>query len=59
METLDNLTPKQVAGLMTDNLPGLPEKENIINRVFDHLLVSPVERRLPDVLQNLLLISQM
>ncbi|XP_058624469.1 uncharacterized protein LOC131535942 [Onychostoma macrolepis] len=59
LETLDNLTPKQVAGLMADNLPGLPEKEVIINRVFDHLLVSPVERGLPDVLQNLLLISQM
>ncbi|RXN36571.1 hypothetical protein ROHU_002840 [Labeo rohita] len=59
LETLDNLTPKQVAGLMAENLPGLPEKEVIINRVFDHLLVSPVERGLPDVLQNLLLISQM
>lgn len=44
---------------MADNLPGLPEKEVIINRVFDHLLVSPVKRGLPDVLQNLLLISQM
>lgn len=58
LENLDNLTPKQVAGLMADNLPGLPEKEVIINTVFDHLLESPVKRGLPDVLQNLLIISQ-
>ncbi len=43
---------------MVEDLPGLPEKEVVINRVFDHLLESPVERGLPDVLQNLLLISQ-
>ncbi|XP_026121056.1 uncharacterized protein LOC113100648 [Carassius auratus] len=59
LETLDNLTPKQVAGLLVEELPGLPEKKVVINTVFDHLFVSPVERGLPDVLQNLLSISQM
>ncbi|XP_026121057.1 uncharacterized protein LOC113100649 [Carassius auratus] len=58
LETLDNLTPKQVAGLLVEELPGLPEKKVVINTVFDHLFVSPVERGLPDVLQNLLSISQ-
>ncbi|KAL1281634.1 hypothetical protein QQF64_000437 [Cirrhinus molitorella] len=59
LETLDNLTPKQVAGLMAENIPGLPEKDIIINKVFNHLLVSPADRGLRDVLQNLLFISQM
>jgi len=43
---------------MVEDLPGLPQKEVIIERVFDHLLESPVDRGLPGVLQNLLLLSQ-
>uniref|UniRef100_A0A9J7Y4Y7 Uncharacterized protein n=1 Tax=Cyprinus carpio carpio TaxID=630221 RepID=A0A9J7Y4Y7_CYPCA len=53
LKTLDSLTPKQVAGLMVEDLPGLPPKDVVITRVFDHLLVSPVERGLPDVLELL------
>ncbi|XDV17109.1 hypothetical protein PO909_016533, partial [Leuciscus waleckii] len=58
LETLVYLSPVQMVGLMVVDLPGLPQKEVIINRVFDHLLVSPVDRGLPDVLQNLLLLPQ-
>ncbi|XP_077093936.1 uncharacterized protein LOC143746088 [Siphateles boraxobius] len=58
LETLDNLSPAQMVGLMVVDLPGLPQKEVIINRVFDHLLVSPVDRGLPDVLQNLRFLPQ-
>jgi len=57
LETLDNLSPEQVVGLMVEDLPGLPEKEVVINRVFDHLLESPVERGLPDVLDLLYIFS--
>ncbi|XP_043108750.1 uncharacterized protein mslnb isoform X2 [Puntigrus tetrazona] len=57
LESLNYLTAEQVVGLMVEDLPHLPEKEVIINTVFDHLLVSPEESGLPDVLQNLLLIS--
>ncbi|XP_077101801.1 uncharacterized protein LOC143753360 [Siphateles boraxobius] len=57
LETLDNLSPVQMVGLMVNGLPGL-QQNDVINRVFDHLLVSPVDRGLPDVLQNLLLLPQ-
>ncbi|XP_051551587.1 uncharacterized protein LOC127439394, partial [Myxocyprinus asiaticus] len=59
LETLVYLSPGQMVGLMVDELPGLPEKDAVINRVFNHLLESPVERRLPEVLENLLSRSQM
>ncbi|XP_051994237.1 uncharacterized protein mslnb isoform X31 [Xyrauchen texanus] len=59
LETLVSLSPDQMVGLMVDDLPGLPEKNVVINRVFDHLLESPVERGLPGVLENLLSRSQM
>ncbi|XP_039511539.1 uncharacterized protein mslnb isoform X1 [Pimephales promelas] len=58
LETLVYLSPVQMVGLMVEDLPGLPQKEVIIDRVFDHLLESPVDRGLPGVLQNLLLLSQ-
>ncbi|XP_056627073.1 uncharacterized protein mslnb isoform X2 [Triplophysa dalaica] len=53
LETLVYLSPVQKVDLMVDDLPGLPEKNEIINKVFDHLLESPVERHLPKVLQRL------
>ncbi|XP_067298499.1 uncharacterized protein [Pseudorasbora parva] len=58
LETLVYLSSVQKVELMVVDLPGLPQKEVIINSVFDHLLVSPVDRGLPDVLNNLILISQ-
>ncbi|XP_056111002.1 uncharacterized protein LOC130088309 [Rhinichthys klamathensis goyatoka] len=58
LETLVYLSPGQMVGLMVEDLPGLPQKEVIINRVFDHLLESPVDRGLPGVLQSLLLLPQ-
>ncbi|RXN34382.1 hypothetical protein ROHU_004044 [Labeo rohita] len=56
LETLDNLTPKQMVGLIVNSQPGVPQNV-VINRVFDHLLVSPVERGLPDVLELLYIFS--
>ncbi|XP_073716201.1 uncharacterized protein mslnb isoform X2 [Misgurnus anguillicaudatus] len=58
LETLDYLSANQKVELMVDDLPELTEKDLIINEVFDYLLVSPVERGLPDVLQILLIRSQ-
>lgn len=52
------LSPDQMVGLMVDDLPGLPEKNVVVDRVFNHLLESPVERGLPGVLENLLSRSQ-
>ncbi|XP_057188180.1 uncharacterized protein mslnb [Triplophysa rosa] len=53
LETLVYLSPVQKVDLMVDDLPDLPEKTVTVNEVFDHLLESPVERRLPEVLQLL------
>ncbi|XP_048051535.1 uncharacterized protein mslnb isoform X2 [Megalobrama amblycephala] len=58
LETLVYLSPAQMVDLMVEDLPGLPQKEVIISGVFDHLLVSPVDRGLPGVLENLLSFSQ-
>ncbi|XP_016116112.1 uncharacterized protein [Sinocyclocheilus grahami] len=57
LETLDNLTPEQMVELMVEDLPGLPPKDVIFNRVFDHLLVPPVKQRFPDVLELLYIFS--
>ncbi|XP_026146566.1 uncharacterized protein mslnb [Carassius auratus] len=57
LETLNSLTPEQMVSLMVEDLPGLPVKDVVISRVFDHLLLSPVERRLPDVLELLYIFS--
>ncbi|XDV17114.1 hypothetical protein PO909_016533 [Leuciscus waleckii] len=56
LETLDNLSPVQMVGLMVNGLPDL-QQNDVINRVFDHLLVSPVDRGLPKVLELLYVYS--
>ncbi|XP_051764545.1 uncharacterized protein mslnb isoform X3 [Ctenopharyngodon idella] len=57
LETLVYLSPAQMVALMVEDLPGLPQKEVVINRVFNHLLVSPVDRELPKVLELLYVFS--
>nr|XP_017212575.1 uncharacterized protein mslnb isoform X2 [Danio rerio] len=56
LESLVDLSPGQMADLMAEGLPGLPQSV-VITTLFDYLLVSPEERGLPAVLQDLLLIS--
>ncbi|XP_052402480.1 uncharacterized protein LOC127949391 isoform X2 [Carassius gibelio] len=56
LETLSNLTPEQMVGLIVNTQPGVPQNF-IINTVFDHLLVSPVQRGFPDVLELLYIFS--
>ncbi|XP_076135694.1 uncharacterized protein LOC143118544 [Alosa pseudoharengus] len=50
LEVLDLLSPKQMAELMVLPLPHAQGKDEVISRVLDHLLESPVERNLPEVL---------
>ncbi|KAL7851873.1 hypothetical protein SRHO_G00176580 [Serrasalmus rhombeus] len=50
------LTPLQTAELMVEDLLTLPDKESTINSVFDFLLQPPWQHRLPDVLQNILML---
>ncbi|XP_016367349.1 uncharacterized protein LOC107707763 [Sinocyclocheilus rhinocerous] len=45
-----------MVGLIVNTQPGVPQNV-VINTVFDHLLVSPVERGLPDVLELLYIFS--
>ena len=50
LESLDALSPQQTAELLL--LP-LPFRNDTIHRVFDFLIESPENRRLPDVLHYL------
>ena len=52
------LSPEQTAELLLLPLPGLPQKDDIINRVFDFLVESPEERRLPEVLHYVVNMAQ-
>ncbi|XP_042559358.1 uncharacterized protein LOC116219041 [Clupea harengus] len=52
LAVVEVLTPQQTAELMVLNVPGLPDREQLINSVFDYLLTSPVENRLPQVLES-------
>ncbi|XP_036388707.1 uncharacterized protein mslnb [Megalops cyprinoides] len=57
LEALPLLSPKQTAELVVLPLPGLPEKNLIINTVFDHLLESPKDRNLMEFLHYLVMFS--
>ncbi|XP_042559513.1 uncharacterized protein LOC122128789 [Clupea harengus] len=57
LAVLDLLSPKQTAELMVLPLPHPQGKDEVINRVLDHLLESPVERNLPEVLYHVVLLS--
>ncbi|XP_042559359.1 uncharacterized protein LOC116219042 [Clupea harengus] len=52
------LSPRQTAELMAAPPRTLPDTEEVINRVFDHLLEAPEERGFPAVLHQLVLLSQ-
>ncbi|XP_063055736.1 uncharacterized protein LOC134449623 isoform X2 [Engraulis encrasicolus] len=57
MEVMGMLSPRQMAELMVAPLPRLPPKQELVDRVFDHLLTDPVERDLPQVLNHLVRFS--
>lgn len=54
LEVLPLLSPKQIAGMLLLPLPTPPEKDIVIDRVFDFLFESPEDARLPEVLHELL-----
>ncbi|XP_010776356.1 uncharacterized protein [Notothenia coriiceps] len=54
LEVLPLLSPKQIAGMLLSPLPTPPEKDVVIDRVFDFLFESPEDARLPEVLHELL-----
>ncbi|XP_067115078.1 uncharacterized protein mslnb [Osmerus mordax] len=58
LEALEVLSPHQTAELLLLPLPVPPEKDDVINRVFDFLVESPEERKLPEVLLHLVKIAQ-
>ncbi|XP_031417806.2 uncharacterized protein LOC116219045 [Clupea harengus] len=58
LAVLDLLSPKQTAELMVLPLPHPQGKDEVINRVLDHLLESPVEQNLPEVLYHVVLLSR-
>ncbi|KAE8300477.1 Mesothelin Pre-pro-megakaryocyte-potentiating factor [Larimichthys crocea] len=53
LEVLHLLTPKQTAELLVLPLPTPPEKDVVVNRVFDFLLASPKDRKFKEVLHYL------
>ncbi|TNM85313.1 hypothetical protein fugu_007584 [Takifugu bimaculatus] len=53
LEVLPHLSPNQTAELLLLPLPAPPEKDVIIDRVFEFLLESPEDRRLSEVLSSL------
>ncbi|KAJ8391837.1 hypothetical protein AAFF_G00084530 [Aldrovandia affinis] len=57
LEALAVLSVKQMAELIVLRQTGPPEKELIINTVFDHLLEAPKERNLKEFLHYLVMFS--
>lgn len=53
LEVLHLLSPNQTAELLLLDLRTPPEKDEVIDRVFDFLLESPEDRRLSEVLSSL------
>lgn len=53
LEVLHLLSPNQTAELLLLDLPTPPEKDEVIDRVFDFLLESPEDRRFSEVLSSL------
>ncbi|KAG5276941.1 hypothetical protein AALO_G00111660 [Alosa alosa] len=58
LAVLDLLSPKQKAELMVLPLPHPQGKGEVVTRVLDHLLKSPVERNLPEVLNQTILLAK-
>jgi len=57
IDALAVLTPRQTAELIVEDFAGLPEKSIIINMVFDHILVSPEDRGLLEMLRYLITLA--
>lgn len=53
LEVLHLLSPRQIAEMLLLPLPTPPEKDVVINQIFDFLLESPRERGLLEVLGEL------
>ncbi|XP_056890702.1 uncharacterized protein mslnb isoform X1 [Takifugu flavidus] len=58
LEVLPHLSPNQTAELLLLPLPAPPEKDVIIDRVFEFLLESPEDRRLSEVLSSLVRLAR-
>ncbi|KAJ8386178.1 hypothetical protein AAFF_G00176020 [Aldrovandia affinis] len=58
LEALAVLTPLQTAQLLVMPHSGPPEKDVIINAVFDHLFESPKDRKLSQFLHDLVMLSK-
>ncbi|XP_059182427.1 uncharacterized protein LOC131960857 [Centropristis striata] len=57
LKVLHLLTPHQIAEMMLLPLPTPPEKDVVINRIFDFLFESPYERQLESVLSTVAYLS--
>lgn len=57
IDALVVLSPKQTAELIVEDFAGLPEKSIIINMIFDHILVSPEDRGLLEMLGYLIVLA--
>lgn len=57
IDALVVISPRQTAELIVEDFPGLPEKSVIINMVFDHILVSPEDRGLLEMLGYLIVLA--
>lgn len=57
IDALAVLSPRQTAELIVEDLPGLPEKSEIINVVFSYILISPEERGLLEMLEHLIMLA--
>ncbi|XP_076135689.1 uncharacterized protein LOC143118533 [Alosa pseudoharengus] len=53
LAVVEVLSPEQTAELMVLATPGLPDRQQVINSVFDYLLAAPMQNGLPQVLQSL------
>lgn len=58
LEVLHLLSPNQTAELLLLPLPTPPEKDVVIDRVFDFMLESPEDRRLSAVLSSLVRLAK-
>ncbi|XP_036949254.1 uncharacterized protein LOC119016969 [Acanthopagrus latus] len=59
LEVLRLLTPNQTAELLVLTLPALPDKDVLINKIFDHLTQSPDQKKFTEFLSSLTLLPQL
>ncbi|XP_073670562.1 uncharacterized protein mslnb isoform X2 [Paramisgurnus dabryanus] len=57
IDAIPVLSPNQLAELIVEDFPRLPEKSIIINLVFDYILISPEERGLFMMLEHLIMLA--